>query len=118
MPKTAETGKNGEKRAVACLKALGYHILEENWRHGHLEIDIIAQDGDFIAFVEVKTRKNADFGAPELFVTKSKQKKIIRAAREYMLQKEVELESRFDIVAINNATGQAEHFKRAFYPAL
>ena len=118
MPKTIETGKKGEEQAIAYLRGLGYQILHVNWRFKKLEIDIIARDGDFLVIIEVKTRKNADFGAPETFVTKVKQKKIIRAAHQYFLEYESENEVRFDIVAVNNQTGQVEHIKRAFYPDL
>lgn len=118
MPKSLETGKKGEQQAITCLKTAGYTILEVNWRFKKLEIDIIARDGDFLAFIEVKTRKNADFGAPELFVTKAQQKRIIRAAHQYILENPVELETRFDIVSVNNETGNTEVLKRAFYPGL
>ena len=84
MPQTFQTGQKGEQQATAFLKELGYEILHINWRHKHLEIDIIAKNNDFLVIVEVKTRKNADFGAPETFVTKAKQRKIIRAANEFV----------------------------------
>lgn len=118
MPQTFKTGKKGEEQAIAFLRGLGYHIKHVNWRFKHLEIDIIAQDGDFLVFVEVKTRKNADFGEPEAFVDKKKQQNIIRAAHEYVQQYNLENEVRFDIVSINNQTYTTEHIKNAFYPAL
>jgi putative endonuclease len=118
VPKTLETGKIGEEQAVAYLKSKGYTILERNWRYKNLEIDILASDGLFLSVVEVKTRKNADFGAPEIFVNRGKQKKVIRAANEYVKQKGAEFEIRFDIVAVNNATGRIDHIERAYYPDL
>ena len=118
MPQTLQTGKKGEEEATGFLRGLGYKILHVNWRHKHLEIDIIAQDGEFLVITEVKTRKNADFGEPETFVTKKKQQKIIRAAHQYIIQHAVESEVRFDIVSINNSTKQIEHIKRAFYAGL
>lgn len=118
MPQTLQTGRQGEEQAVAFLRSEGYQIEDLNWRHKHLEIDIIAKKDDFLVIIEVKTRKNDDFGAPETFVDKKKQRKLIRATHEYILQKGVENEVRFDIVAINNKTGQIEHIKRAFYPGL
>jgi putative endonuclease len=113
---TLQTGQKGEEEATAFLRGLGYKILHVNWRHKHLEIDIIAQDGEFLVIAEVKTRKNADFGEPESFVTKKKQQKIIRATHEYVLQHEVKAEVRFDIVSVNNQTKKIDHIKRAFYP--
>ena len=118
MPQTLQTGKKGEEEAVLYLKEQGYQILHTNWRHKHLELDIIAQDGPFLAIIEVKTRKNADFGEPETFVNKPKQQKIIRAAHEYVQEFAIETELRFDIISINNETRQIEHIKRAFYPGL
>ena len=56
--------KTGEALAVAHLKARGYEILERNYRAVRGEIDLIAQDGDFIVFVEVKTRRSLKFGLP------------------------------------------------------
>ncbi|MGZ3862679.1 MAG: YraN family protein [Bacteroidia bacterium] len=118
VPQTLQTGRQGEERAVAFLREHGYQIEQINWRHKHLEIDIIAKKDDFLVIIEVKTRKNDDFGAPEVFVDKKKQRKIIRATHEYILQQAVENEVRFDIVAINNKTGHIEHIQRAFYPDL
>jgi len=115
---TLQTGKKGEEQAIAFLRALDYQILHVNWRYKHLEIDIIAQDGDFLVIVEVKTRKNSDFGEPETFVTKKKQQKIIRATHEYIVQHTVESEVRFDIISINNEFKQIEHIKRVFYAGL
>src|ERR1035437_8895236 len=94
VPQTFQTGKKGEEQAIAFLRALGYQILHVNWRYKHLEIDIIAQDSDFLVIVEVKTRKNADFGEPETFVTKKKQQKIIRATHQYIVQHTIESELR------------------------
>ena len=118
MPQTLQTGKKGEEQAAAFLTEAGYRILHLNWRFKHLEIDIIAEDGDFLVIVEVKTRKNADFGEPEVFVDKKKQKKIIKATHEFIAQKGIENEIRFDIVSVNNETNKIVHIKRAFYPGL
>ena len=118
MPKSLETGKHGEEQAVAFLKAQGFEILHTNWRYKNLELDIVAREGEFLAVIEVKTRKNADFGAPEIFVDRKKQKKLIRAANEYIKQLQPAEEVRFDIVAVNNATGAVELIRRAFYPDL
>jgi len=118
VPKTIETGKKGEEQAIAYLRGIGYAILHTNWRYKKLEIDIIARDGEYLSVIEVKTRKNADFGEPETFVTRKKQKLIIRATHEYMKAFELEYEVRFDIIAVNNETGQVEHIQRAYYPDL
>ncbi len=118
VPKTLETGKKGEEQAIAYLRGKGYTILHTNWRYKKLEIDVIARDRDILAIIEVKTRKNSDFGEPGTIVTRPKQKKAIRAAHEYIRQYEIQEEARFDIVSVNNETGQVEHIERAYYPDL
>ncbi len=118
MPQTLQIGKKGEEQAIAFLRREGYRILHVNWRYKNLEIDIIAQNDEFLVIIEVKTRKNADFGEPETFVTKPKQQKLIRATHEFIIQYNIESEVRFDIVSVNNETKHIEHIKRAFYPTV
>jgi putative endonuclease len=118
MPKTIETGKQGEEQAAAFLKQAGYTILELNWRYKHLEIDIIAQQGNELIIVEVKTRQSDTFGAPESFVTKDKQQKLIKAAHEYIIQNNLELDCRFDIVSVITSTNKVYHIENAFYAGL
>jgi putative endonuclease len=72
MQKTSQTGSSGEYLAQEYLKNKNYTILFINWRHKRSEIDIIAQDGKVIVFVEVKTRTNLSFGHPENFVDANK----------------------------------------------
>ena len=83
-----------------------------------LEIDIIAQIKDILVFVEVKTRLNEEHGDPEDAVTLKKQRFLIRAANYYILEKDLNLESRFDIITVlteNNKT-IVKHLPAAFYP--
>ena len=118
MTEKQATGKFGEDFAVDYLISNGYNILDTNWRFGQLEIDIVAQKGDFIIFCEVKTRKNANFGSPENFVTPLKQRNIIRAAHHYISAKNISLEARFDIIAITQ-TKEAptlNHIESAYAP--
>lgn len=92
--------------------------MEANWRIQKLEIDIIAQIEDILVFVEVKTRFNEDHGDPEDSVTVKKQRFLIRAANYYILEKDLNLESRFDIITVlteNNKT-IVKHLPGAFYP--
>ncbi len=84
----------------------------------HLEIDIIAKIGDILVFVEVKTRLNEEHGDPEDGVTLKKQRLIIKAANYYLEEKDLDVESRFDIVSVlreNNKT-IVKHLPDAFYP--
>lgn len=120
MPNNTQKGIAGEEIAVEFLLKNGYHILEKNWRHQHLEIDIIASIDNTLVIVEVKLRANNFFGNPEEFVTKSKQKKVIKAADFYIKENNINWETRFDIIAIieNPHELKVEHFVGAFYPTL
>lgn len=117
-----DTGVIGEEAAAAFLREKGYKILENNWHAGHLEVDIIAQKKDWVAFVEVKTRTST-YGdkQPEEYVDKDKQAKIARAANIYIGKHGCQLKARFDIIAVllNAETQKAEninHIEEAFYP--
>ncbi len=118
VPKTIEIGKNGEEQAAEFLKTLGYQILALNWRVKHLEVDIVAQDAKELVIVEVKTRASDFFGTPESFVDKDKQRKLIKAAHEYIIQYNVDLEVRFDIVSVITSNKKVHHIKNAFYAGL
>jgi putative endonuclease len=120
MAEIHETGKKGEEMAKNFLANKGYEILEANWRSGHNEIDIIAKKDSAIIVAEVKTRKTNFFGEPEEFVTKAKQKSLIKAANHYILQKGIDLEVRFDIISIlySGSNYKIHHIEDAFYPTL
>lgn len=94
-------GREGEDRAADYLKSRGLEILERSWRSRLGELDLVAQDRGTLVFVEVKTRKNADFGPPESAVTLQKQKKIAKSALSYIKEKALRPRSvRFDVVAL------------------
>lgn len=94
-------GQRGEDAAARYLKRQGYRILERNRVLGRNEIDIIAREGDTIAFVEVRTRKSKSGVLPEDTVGPAKQRQIRRAAKRYIDRYGDEsLYYRFDIVAI------------------
>lgn len=114
MKNNAQTGQNAELLAQAYLIKKNYRILFTNWRHKHAEIDIIAQDGKVVVFIEVKARKNNSFGHPEEFVDKHKMKKMHEAADAYIRQFDWPGELRFDIISIENET-KITHFEDAFY---
>ena len=115
-----ELGKAGEEWAIRHLKNQGYDILETNWRLGHLEVDIIARKGTILAIVEVKSRSTSFFGEPEEFVTRAKQKNLVKAANAYINQKNLDVEARFDIISvlIKGSNYQVYHIEDAFYPTL
>ncbi len=115
-----ELGKKGEQIAHDFLIEKGYKILERNYRFRHLEVDIIAEHKGYLVVVEVKTR-NSDFMAgPEITVTKQKQKAIVKVANAYIHDKDIDPETRFDIISIilNTRQKQIEHFYDAFYPLI
>ena len=91
-------GVAGEDYAVQYLQRRGMQILERNWRFGHKEVDIIARDGRFIVFVEVKTR-NVAISANDV-ITQSKMRFLVEAAEAYMMQRGREEEIRFDVLVL------------------
>jgi len=120
MAEFHELGKSGEEIAIGHLRQLGYDILEQNWRKGSFEVDIIAQKGKTLVIAEVKTRSTNYFGEPEEFVTKTKQRNLIKAANGYIYENNLEVETRFDIISVLIKGGQykVHHIEDAFYPTL
>ena len=94
-----ELGDWGEDWAALYLRLHGYSILERNYRCRQGEIDIIARRRGIVAFVEVKLRKNADFGEAREFVTFSKQRRVVSAAEFWLMKNPCELQPRFDVIA-------------------
>lgn len=117
MAEHNERGKFGEEEARQYLASKGFAILETNWAYGKEEVDLIAQDGDFLVFVEVKTRASDRHGRPEEFVGRQKQRHLIRAANAFVERKDLFLEIRFDIIAVTLYPElRIEHLRDAFYP--
>ena len=100
MAEHNEFGKLGEEIAANYLIGKGYEILERNWRNRHKEIDIIAKDGEELVIVEVKTRKNDDYGEPFIAVSLQKQTRLICAANAYIFSHNLDCNTRFDIISI------------------
>ena len=97
-----QVGNAYETLAAEYLRGQGYEILERNFTCRGGEIDLIAREGEYLVFVEVKYRVGADYGFPSEAVTRGKQQKIIRAARYYMMKHGYGLDTacRFDVVAV------------------
>jgi len=112
-----ELGKIGEELAVSHLIGKGYDILVRNFRFNKAEIDIIASLKDILVVVEVKTRNSSFFGNPQEFVSPSKIKLLVKAANEYVISNDLNVEVRFDIIAVikNKNTEEIQHFEDAFY---
>ncbi len=116
MAEHNKKGVEGEQIAQNYLSELGYQILESNWRFQKAEVDIIAKDGNFLVFVEVKCRSTDIFGEPQTFVSEKKQALFKSAAEGYLEQKDLDYEIRFDVISVILGAQKAkiEHFKDAF----
>jgi putative endonuclease len=116
MAEHNELGKKGEQLAVDFLIKNGYKILEKNYRYLKAEVDIIAQKKNVLAVVEVKTRSTDYFGDPQDAVKPQKIKLLVSAIDYYVIDKDLDVEVRFDIIAVihkNNKT-KIEHLEDAF----
>jgi putative endonuclease len=119
MAEHNELGRYGELLAKEYLEKLGYRILELNWVYGRAEIDLIAFHEGRLIFVEVKTRRSLDHGAPEEFVNWKKEKQMEFASAVYIDKVNHLGEIRFDIVAIvfeNKELYKINHIEDAFWP--
>jgi putative endonuclease len=116
--KRRETGILGEKLAKDYLKKRGYRIRESNYRCPEGEVDIIAEHGDYLVFVEVKTRRSLEFGSPEESITAEKRQRLRAVAAHYQ-QTHDKLPQlwRIDVVAIEldpkNKPSRIELFENA-----
>ena len=112
-------GDRGERAAVGYLKQQGFRIVARQHRNHYGEVDIIAQEGQSIVFVEVKTRTSTNDGQPFEAVDLRKQEKITRVALAWLKQnKRLEQPARFDVVSIlwpdDKGEPQIQHFRNAF----
>jgi putative endonuclease len=115
-----DLGRRGESLAKAHLENAGYEILDENWTHGKLEVDLIAYKDRIIIFTEVKTRTGNYFGEPEDFVDLRKQRLLADAADEYIYLMNHQGEVRFDIISVlfdKQTNYTIKHIEDAFWPS-
>lgn len=114
----AGKGEIGESIATTFLQGQGFHIVERNFRCVCGEVDIVARDGRTIVFVEVKCRKNRNYGPPQLAVTPFKQRQISKAALVWLSRRRLyDADARFDVVAIvlhDHDIPEIEHIRNAF----
>lgn len=104
-PTTTDIGKYGEDTAVKFLKEKGFRIVDRNRHEGRNEIDIIAENREFIVFVEVKARKatgsyDYDYGSPADAVTPAKRRRTVEAARAYLYKSKTDKTPRFDVIEV------------------
>lgn len=114
-------GHHGEQMAVTFLQHQGYRIACQNYRCRRGEVDIIAWDKVTLVFVEVKTKGQTAFGAPQAMVDRRKQQKIVHVAMVYVQEHRLQhVPLRFDVVAITLLPGTAPevvHVPDAFTPS-
>lgn len=116
-----DIGKRGEKIAAAYLKKQGYKIHAKNVFSAHGEIDIIAENKDFLVFVEVKARKDSPenfevYGCPCEAVNKKKQQHILYTARIYLEKHPTDKEIRMDVIEVYlGESARIEHIENAFH---
>jgi putative endonuclease len=119
MPARKETGAWGEAIAARHLEDKGYVILARNWRHGHGELDLIAERGGVIVFVEVRARHGEAYGAPEETLGKAKRAKLMATAQAWLsVNERLDSPARLDVVAIDldprNEVRRITHYENAF----
>lgn len=117
---TRELGKIAEGLAQQHLLNKGYEIVATNWQYGHLELDIIARHKNQLVIVEVKSRSGMRYEHPSEAVTNGKIKRIVEAADAYIIQNNIDQETRFDVITVIfvHQKFELEHFIDAFYPTL
>jgi len=114
-------GRLGEAAAGEFLAARGWKVLARNYRFGRREVDLVVRRDDLVAFVEVKTRAGAGYGAPEEAVTRLKQREIELVAAEYLARhRPGDVGVRFDVLAIvvgpRGVVQHIEHLEDAWRP--
>ncbi|HFE66718.1 MAG TPA: YraN family protein [Chloroflexi bacterium] len=112
-----QLGAWGEGVAATHLEAEGYRIVARNWRCRQGEIDLIAQAGATLVFVEVKTRRGRSMGSPEEALTPQKSRKLIQLAQLYLAEHDLDVDWRIDLVAVELDTSgkllRCEHIPNA-----
>ena len=110
-------GKAGEDLAARFLEQQGLKIIKRNYRFERGEIDLIAEEGDELVFVEVKARRSTAFGSPEDAVTEEKQEQVHTVAEGYLFEHDIDNRPcRFDVIAIEFRNNKADirHIRNAF----
>lgn len=114
-------GKAGEDFAAAWFSAHGFTLLARNWRHGHLELDLVCQEVSEIVFVEVKTRRSSVCGGGPGAMTAIKRRRLEKAAQYWLVSHNLwQHPCRFDVVCLYGHPDnfRMEHYRNAFLPAM
>jgi len=106
-PGRRHLGAFGERVAAAHLEAKGYRIRARNFRCREGEIDIVAEDGDCLVFVEVRTRRGDAFGTPAESVTAAKERRLLTVAKAYLQEHpDIPANQRIDVIAVELSRGR------------
>ncbi len=115
-----QIGAMGEDAVAKYIQKQGLRILERNWRHGRLELDIIAEDGDILVFIEVKTRQMCGKTSPVEGITAHKRASFLRAVKSWLsLHDAWNRPCRFDVAGVlydaqDQTSLQVEYYDNAF----
>jgi putative endonuclease len=117
MAEHNDLGKEGEQKAREYLQAKGYYIRHTNWFSEKNELDIVAEKDGMLVVVEVKSRSSEYFEHPKDAITDAKIRRIVQATHDYIMQFDIQMETRFDVVAaLTTKSGgyKIEHIEDAF----
>ena len=110
-------GRRGEELAARQLQAKGYQIVSQNWRCETGELDLVAQEGECLVLVEVRTRRGRSMGSPEESITAAKQARLIALGEAYVQENDWGGDWRIDVVAIEmdkqGRVLRADHYENA-----
>lgn len=102
MQNKRSLGTEKEELAAAYITEQGAALLSKNFYFRGGELDLVAKDGEYVCFIEVKYRKNRNYGFPEEAVTVAKQRKMLQGARVFLYQNKYPADTpcRFDVISI------------------
>ncbi|MCR4922006.1 MAG: YraN family protein [Bacteroidaceae bacterium] len=95
-----DLGKWGEDIAAEYLQKKQFRIIQRDWRSGHRDIDIVATDGECLIFVEVKTRRDTEYGSPLDAINYWKRKNLLASINHYIRAHHIDMPFRCDVVAV------------------
>lgn len=110
-------GQEAEKKAAQYFTEKGFTLLEQNYRYGKAEVDLLLHKDDILICVEVKARSTDFFGTPESFISSKKIKLLVGAVDHYLQENNLDWEVRFDVMAyiVKNNQWIEKHIEDAFH---
>lgn len=97
----ARKGRRAEDQAAQYLGSHGHHLVDRNYFCYRGEIDIITLDGDYVVFVEVKSRGSGSYVSPEESITAKKKQRLIKCAKRWLMENDYRGDVRFDVITIS-----------------